>query len=62
MFVYQTAGPSCSKQTMSLVNVKVKTLIINKVYMLIFLLKNCDFDFAFAKATHIFFSAKIHVI
>ena len=49
-----TSGPSCSKLTMSLVNVSLKLLSLNMAYMLIFLLKKMWVAFAFAKATHIF--------
>ena len=49
-------GPSCSKLTMSLVNVSLNLWSSNMAYALIFLLKNMRVAFAFAKATHIFFS------
>ena len=52
-----TSGPSCSKLTMSLVNVSLKFWSLNMAYTLIFLLKKMWVAFAFAKATHIF-SAK----
>ena len=44
------SGPSCSKLTMSLVNVLLNIWSLNMAYRLIVLLKKC------AKATHIFFS------
>ena len=56
------AGPSCSKLTMSLVNASLKPRLSNIAYTLIFLLKiKMCVAFAFTKATHIFFSAKIPV-
>ena len=36
------SGPSCSKITMSLVNVSLKLRSLNMAYTLIFLLKQCD--------------------
>ena len=48
------SGPSCSKLTTSLVNISLK--LWSTAYMLIFLLKKMWVAFAFAKATHIFFS------
>ena len=41
---------------MSLVNVSLKLRSLNMAYTLIFLLKTMSVAFAFAKATHIFFS------
>ena len=52
-------GPSCSKLTMSLVNVWLKLWSLYMAYMLIFLLQTVS-AFAFAKASHIF-SAKIPI-
>ena len=52
-WLYQP-GPSCSKLTMSLVNVSLKIWSLSMAHMLIFLLKKMWVAFAFAKATHIF--------
>ena len=54
--IWGKPGPSCSKLMMSLVNVSLKLWSLNMAYMLIFLLKKMWVAFAFAKATHIFFS------
>ena len=53
-------GPSCSKLTISLVNISFKLRSLNIAYTLTFLLKKMWVAFAFAKATHIF-SAKVPV-
>ena len=42
IMVLSIPGPSCSKLTMSLVNVSLKLLSLNMAYMLIFLLKKCE--------------------
>ena len=52
----EKTGSSCSKLTMSLVNVSLKLWSLNMAYTLIFLLKKMWVAFALAKATHIFFS------
>ena len=49
-------GPSCSKLTMSLVNVSSKLWLLNMAYILMLLLKKMWVAFAFAKYAHIFFS------
>ena len=51
-----TPGPICSKLTMSLVKISLKLWSLTMAYTLIFLLKKMWVAFAFAKATHIFFS------
>ena len=51
--IKRQTGPSCSKLTMSLVNVSLNLGSLNMAYTLIFLLKMWV-AFAFAKATHIF--------
>ena len=53
----RTSGPSCSKLTMSSVNVSLKLRLVNMAYTLIFCWKK-NMWVAFAKATHIFFQQK----
>ena len=42
MMLNFTPGPSCSKLTMSVVNISLKLWSLNMAYTLIFLLKNCE--------------------
>ena len=42
MLSFNISGPSCSKQTMSLVNVSLKLWSLNMAYKLKFLLKKCE--------------------
>ena len=52
-FQSKSTGPSCSKLTMSLVNVSLKLWSLHMAYMLIFLLKKCS------KSYSLFFSKNI---
>ena len=52
-------GTNYSKLTMLLVKVSLKLWSLNMAYMQIYLLKKMWEAFAFAKATHIFFSKSI---
>ena len=69
--IRKISGPSCSKLTMSLVNISLKFLSLNMAYKLIFLLKKmwklliffskytCEFDIVFTRTVNILTTNKL---